>query len=122
MRQSMMRDLAKKGEYNVIQQMLGFLLFHQGDALDVFNSGEGFVARNGEKAYVMFHRLLFGHDVLVTGKGLMSFNLFSLMFEQQGLAGVLQVARHLIATTMSKQGLPVPGSSYLDIDCEDGKP
>ena len=112
----------KKGEYSVIQQMLGFLLFHQGDALDVFKSGEGFVARNGEKAYVMFHRLLFGHDVLATGKGLMPFNPFALMFEQQGLAGVLQAARHLIADTMSKQGLPVPGSSYFDIDREDGKP
>ena len=112
----------KKGEYNVIQQMLGSLLFHQGDALDVFKSGEGFVARNGEKAYVMFHRLLFGHDVLATGKGLMPFNPFALMFEQQGLAGVLQAARHLIADTMSKQGLPVPGSSYFDIDREDGKP
>ena len=71
---------------------------------------------------MLFHRLLFGHDVLATGKGLIPFNPFTLMFEQQGLAGVLQAARHLIADTMSKQGLPVPGSSFFDIDREDGNP
>lgn len=44
------------GDCGVVQQMLGSLLFHKGDALDVYAPEEGFIARNGERAYVMFHR------------------------------------------------------------------
>lgn len=112
----------KAGNYDIIQQMLGSLLFHKGDALDVYASGEGFIGRNGETAYVMFHRLLFGHDILAFGKGIMPHNPFALMCEQNGLTGILQTVRHLLADTMSAQGLPVPGSSYLDCEREGGKP
>ena len=49
-------------------------------------------------------------------------NPFKLMVDQKGIMGVLQVLRHLIADTMSKQGLPMPGSSFLDYHkTEDGK-
>lgn len=96
------------GDCGVVQQMLGSLLFHKEDALDVYAPEEGFIARNGERAYVMFHRLLFGHDVLATGRGLMPYNPFELMYQQKGLMGIVQAVRHLLADTMSKQGLPVP--------------
>lgn len=112
----------KPGDYGVVQRMLGALLYHKGDALDVYSPGEGFVGRNGERAYVMFHRLLFGHDVLAFGKGIMPHNPFALMYEQRGLMGILQTVRHLVADTMSQQGLPVPGSSLLDTERENGKP
>lgn len=112
----------KPGDYDVIQRMLGALLYHKGDALDVYSPGEGFVGRNGERSYVMFHRLLFGHDVLAFGKGIMPYNPFALMYEQRGLMGILQAVRHLVADTMSLQGLPMPGSSLLDTERENGKP
>ncbi|WP_455139834.1 hypothetical protein [Thermophilibacter sp.] len=112
----------KPGDYDVVQRMLGALLYHKGDALDVYSPGEGFVGRNGERAYVMFHRLLFGHDVLAFGKGIMPHNPFALMYEQRGLMGILQAVRHLVADTMSLQGLPMPGSSLLDTERENGKP
>lgn len=110
------------GDCGVVQQMLGSLLFHKGDALDVYAPEEGFIARNGERTYVMFHRLLFGHDVLATGRGLMPYNPFELMYQQKGLMGIVQAVRHLLADTMSKQGLPVPGSSHLDTEREGGGP
>lgn len=112
----------RPGDYGVVQRMLGALLYHKGDALDVYSSGGGFVGRNGERAYVMFHRLLFGHDVLAFGKGVMPHNPFALMYNQKGLAGILQTVRHLVADTMSTQGLPLPGSSLLDTERENGKP
>lgn len=36
------------------------------------------------------------------------------MFKQRGISGILQAVRHLLADTMSKQGLPFPGSSFMD--------
>lgn len=112
----------KSGDYDTLQQMLGLLLSHKGDAMDIYKPGEGFIARNGERAYVMFHRLLFGHDILAVGRGIMPHNPFSLMYEQKGLMGIAQAIRHLIADTASKQGLPLPGSSYLDCETDSGKP
>ncbi len=104
------------GQYDAVQGMLGSLLFHKGDSLDWP------IGRNGERTYVMFHRLLFGHDILATGKSLRPHNPFALMYQQSGLMGVAQAARHLIADTMSKQGLPVPGGSYLDTERDGGRP
>ena len=43
------------------------------------------------------------------------------MFEQQGLSGILQAVQHLLADTTSKQGLPLPGSSFLDVVDENNK-
>ena len=94
------------GDCGVVQQMLGSLLFHKGDALDVYAPEEGFIARNGERAYVMFHRLLFGHDVLATGRGLMPYNPFELMYQQKGLMGIVQAVRHLLAARCPSKGCP----------------
>lgn len=93
-----------------IQNILGTILHHQGDAMDRYESP------NGDKYYVLFHRLLSGHDILATRGGFTSDNPFSLMINQYGMAGILQAVRHLIADTFSKQGLPLPSSSYFDTD------
>ena len=106
----------KAGQYDAVQGVLGSLLYHKGDSLDWP------IGRNGERTYVMFHRLLFGHDILATGESLRPHNPFALMYQQSGLMGVAQAARHIIADTMSKQGLPLPGSSYLDTERDGGRP
>ncbi len=86
--------------------------------------GDNFKARDRQNAYAIFHRLLGGHDIYATGKTLAPHNPFAMMIEQEGsvLAGVLQATRHLLADTFSKQGLPIPFSSYLDTATEDGRP
>ena len=117
----------KTGKYDFVQKLLGKAFYHKGDALDVFAPGEGFVGRNGEAAFIAFHRLLFGHDPLAIAIGkdkpFMPVNPFEIMFNQQkGMKGILQAVRHLVADTMSKQGLPLPGSSFLDTEIlDDGR-
>lgn len=97
------------GDYDWFQIMLGKLLHHKRDIMDQVDGS--FINRAGENAYGIFHRLLWGHDILSTGKD----NPFCLMNKQSGgLRGILQVVRHLVADTFSCQGLPVPGSSHLD--------
>ena len=103
------------GEYDKFQSFLGDKLSHHGDYIDMIE--RPFKNRNGGNAYCIFHRLLWGHDVLSIGED----NPFVLMFNQQGMAGILQAVRHLLADTASKQGLPLPGSSYLDIVDENNK-
>ena len=99
-----------------LQEFLGNLLHHKGDAIDRV-AGSCCKNRGGDNAYGLFHRLLWGHDVLSFGED----NPFYLMFQQKGVAGILQALRHLTADTMSSQGLPMPGSSWLDYTTEDGK-
>ncbi len=106
------------GEYSTLQEFLGKLLYHKGDAIDKIPGEKTYLNRELDNAYGLFHRLLWGHDLLDFGED----NPFKLMVNQKGLMGVLQVLRHLIADTMSKQGLPMPGSSFLDYHkTEDGK-
>lgn len=102
------------GEYDTLQSQLGKLLFHKGDHIDMIE--RPFKNRRGTNAYGAFHRLLWGHDILSIHKD----NPFVLMVNQKGLAGILQAFQHLLADTMSKQGLPLPGSSYLDFEKENG--
>lgn len=99
-----------------LQRLLGKLLHHHGDSIDQV-AGECFKNRDGTNADCIFHRLLWGHDVL-SFKG---DNPFCLMFQQKGVAGILQALRHLTADTMSKQGLPFPGSSLFDYTKSDGR-
>ena len=101
------------GEYDKFQLLMGKLLHHKGDSIDTMQR------RDGSSTYVMFHRLLWGHDPFSGGAD----NPFRLMIAQEGskVRGILQALRHLIADTMSKQGLPLPGSSVLDYVTEDGK-
>lgn len=98
-----------------LQKILGKLLHHKGDLIDQVDGK--FITRGGDNAYGLFHRLLWGHDVL-SFKG---DNPFFLMFQQKGVKGILQALRHLTADTMSSQGLPFPGSSLLDYTKDDGK-
>lgn len=97
------------GEYDRLQTFLGNLLHHEGDHIDIIE--RPFKDRNGGNAYCIFHRLLWGHDIL----SIKGDNPFVLMFQQQGMSGILQAVRHLLADTTSKQGLPMPGSSFLDV-------
>lgn len=99
----------QRGDFTFFQQFLGGILKHKGDNIDLFQT------RRSSNTNGLFHRLLWGHDILSIGKD----NPFYLMKKQKGWFGVIQALRHLIADTMSKQGLPAPGSSFLDfIDTE----
>lgn len=103
------------GDYDRFQSFLGDALRHRGDHIDAIEMP--FKNRNGGNAYCVFHRLLWGHDIL----SIKDDNPFVLMFEQQGLSGILQAVQHLLADTASKQGLPLPGSSFLDVVDENNK-
>ena len=103
------------GDHDVFQAFLGTKLHHEGDYIDAIE--HPFKNRRGENAYCLFHRLLWGHDILSFGED----NPFRLMFKQKGLGGILQAVRHLIADTASKQGLPLPGSSHFDFVDDRGK-
>lgn len=103
------------GEYDRFQTFLGKLLHHEGDHIDMVE--RPFKNRNGGIAYCLFHRLLWGHDILSIGED----NPFALMYNQKGFTGILQAVRHLLADTASKQGLPLPGSSFLDVVDESNK-
>jgi len=103
------------GNYDIFQSFLGDKLFHKGDQIDSIEFP--FKNRNDTNAYAIFHRLLWGHDIFSIGKD----NPFYLMFKQNGLSGIFQAVRHLLADTASRQGLPLPGSSFLDMVNEDNK-
>ena len=103
------------GEFDKFQAFLGKSLHHEGDHIDMIS--RPFKNRNGDNAYPIFHRLLWGHDILSVGKD----NPFALMYNQKGLSGILQAVQHLLADTASKQGLPLPGSSFFDIIDENDK-
>lgn len=103
------------GDYDRFQSFLGNALHHKGDHIDAIELP--FKNRNGNNAYALFHRLLWGHDIFSVGDD----NPFFLMINQQGLSGILQAVRHLLADTMSKQGLPLPGSSFFDVVEGNGK-
>ena len=97
------------GDYDRFQNMLGKLFHHKNDTIDQIDGH--FINREGENAYAIFHRLFWGHDIFSISID----NPFYLMIKQNGcLSGILQVVRHLLADTMSRQGLPVQGSSFLD--------
>lgn len=98
-----------------LQKVLGKLLHHKGDTIDQVDAT--FITRGGDNAYGLFHRLLWGHDIL-SFKG---DNPFYLMVKQTGVRGILQALRHLTADTMSSQGLPIPGSSLLDYTKDNGR-
>lgn len=98
-----------------LQSFLGSMLHHQGDSMDQIDGQ--FINRAGDPAYGLYHRLLWGHDPLDFGVD----NPYRLMFRQRGIFGILQATRHLIADTMSKQGLPLPGSSHLDFRNDNGR-
>lgn len=97
------------------KRLIEKLLHHAGDEID---KGGKYITRNGDGAALSFHRLFFGHDILsVKGD-----NPIFLLISQYGLLkGPLQVVRHLLADTLSKQGLPLPGHSFLDFTKSNGR-
>ncbi|MBQ8228660.1 MAG: hypothetical protein IJZ88_06570 [Clostridia bacterium] len=103
------------GDYDKFQSFLGDMLHHEGDHIDAIEMP--FKNRNGDNAYCIFHRLLWGHDILSNKED----NPFLLMFNQKGLNGIFQAVRHLLADTASKQGLPLPGSSFFDLIDDNNK-
>ena len=100
-------------KYDKFQILMGKLLQHKGDHIDKM------IKRDGSPTHITFHRLFWGHDILSCGED----NPFRLMINQKGskLEGIIQALRHLIADTMSKQGLPAPGSSNFDYINDSGK-
>lgn len=91
------------------------LLYHAGDEID---KGGNYITRKGDKPEFGFHRLFFGHDIL----SIKGDNPLMLMIEQYGIVkGITQLLRHLIADTFSKQGLPLPGHSFLDYTKTNGR-
>ncbi len=98
----------KNGEYDTLQVFLGKKFHHKGDNIDMIE--RPFKTRNGTNSDPLFHRLLWGHDIFSNKND----NPFALMFKSSGYKGIIQALRHLLGDTCSKQGLPIPGSSYLD--------
>lgn len=113
---------APKGNEDIVSKIIKFLFGHVNtnmDTMPVGNNGmRKFVSRLGGNPAGP-HRIFWGHDILSAGKD----NPFLLMIEQEGglFKGLLAAIRHLTADTFSKQGLPVPGTSYFDYSLEDGK-
>ncbi len=98
---------------NSVEKFLGKMLEHKGSYMDkpLGVDPHKYINRQGETANGFFHRLLYGHDILSPS----SDNPFFLGIKQYGpFLGVVNTIRHLIADTMSKQGLPIPGHSLLD--------
>lgn len=105
---------------NQVQTLLGNLLRHNGDNIDVAvltDGNKSFLNRGGNPSGPFMHRLLRGHDPL----SIQGDNPFQLLCSQYGFTkGVTQVLRHLIADTFSKEGLPIPGHSNFDFKRSDG--
>lgn len=119
---------------NPVIQALGNVLHHSGDWMDKVPTNR--VNKSGKplKAYVNRatqmasgqenvwdavnkptssgpHRIFWGHDIFSCHED----NPFALLIRQYGVGrGVLQALRHLTADTCSRQGLPLPFSSYFD--------
>ena len=55
----------QKGDFSFFQEFLGDILKHKGDFID--KADKTFKNRFGKNAYGLFHRLLWGHDILAMG-------------------------------------------------------
>lgn len=110
----------------IFEKVVKFLFGHKGDYIDsvpVNDAGKTarkFVtrtAKNDGNLYIMSdgrtgpHRIFWGHDIFSFKKD----NPFYIMQKQlPGLQGILQAIKHLTADTFSRQGLPIPTSSWFD--------
>lgn len=115
-----------KSTDDTFERIVKFLFGHKGDYIDsvpVDDAGKTarkFVTRTAKKdgnLYIMSdgrtgpHRIFWGHDIFSLEKD----NPFYIMQKQlPGLQGILQAIKHLTADTFSKQGLPIPTSSWFD--------
>jgi hypothetical protein len=104
-------DIHTDASSNNPTTLLGKLLHHKGDNIDV-------TTRNGETWAPYLHRLYGGHDIFAFNKD----NPFYILVKQYGLPkGILQAVRHLLADPFSKNGGVLPFSSYLDFINEKGE-
>ena len=92
------------------KELLGRMLKHKGDHMDIGLGQTKFTDRAGNLPGGP-HRIMWGHDIFSFDKD----NPFYLLINQYGFGrGLHQAIKHLIADTCSAQGLPLPGSSWLD--------
>lgn len=122
-----------KSNDDTFTKIIKFLFGHNGDYIDSVPVDEAgktarkFVTRTAKKvgnSYIMCdgrtgpHRIFWGHDIFSFGKD----NPFYIMQKQMpGLKGIIQTIKHLTADTFSKQGLPIPTSSWFDYSYTDKK-
>lgn len=117
---------APKNSDGVSEKIIKFLIGHHGDYIDSVpvedenGVARKFVTRQAQKegnAYILNgsrtgpHRIFWGHDIFSLSKD----NPFLIMQKQvPGIKGIVQVFKHLTADMFSKQGLPIPTSSWWD--------
>lgn len=115
-----------KASDDKVSKLIKVLLGHNKDYMDSVPVIEGqeinrkYATRLAEEAgnaYILNggtsgpHRIFWGHDILSFHKD----NPFFLMQKQYpGVKGVIQAIKHLTADTFSKQGLPIPTTSWWD--------
>lgn len=115
-----------KSDDDVGKRIIKFFMGHHGDYIDsvpvesIDGTARKFVTRQAKEegnAYIMNgtrtgpHRIFWGHDVFSLNKD----NPFLIMQKQlPGVKGIVQVLKHLTADMFSKQGLPIPTSSWWD--------
>ena len=107
----------------VFNKIIKALLGHYQTDMDTLPIGpdgkRGFPTRTAGAGRSGPHRIFWGHDIL----SLKNDNPFALMIKQTGSIskGILAALKHLTADTFSKQGLPIPTSSWWDYSYNDGK-
>ena len=117
---------APKAGDDISKKIIKFLMGHHGDYIDsvpvedINGTARKFVTRQAQESgntYIMNgsstgpHRIFWGHDLLSLSKD----NPFLIMQKQlPGIKGIVQVFKHLTADMFSKQGLPIPTSSWWD--------
>lgn len=117
---------ASKAGDDIGKKIIKFLMGHHGDYIDsvpvrdIDGTARKFVTRQAKEAgntYIMKgsrtgpHRIFWGHDIFSFSKD----NPFLIMQKQlPGIKGIVQVFKHLTADMFSKQGLPMPTSSWWD--------
>lgn len=97
--------------------LFGKILHHTGDYMDKVPvpAEDGtiikkYINRFGGKTPGP-HRIYWGHDIFSFKKD----NPFYVLINEYGvLKGIFQALRHLVADTLSNQGLPIPFSSFFD--------
>ena len=113
---------AKEGD-NLFEEMIKLLLGHYKTNIDTLPNGPDgrrtFPTRVPNAKRTGPHRIFWGHDIFSTKKD----NPFLLMIEQTGSVsgGIIAALKHLTADTFSKQGLPIPTSSWWDYTYDDGE-
>lgn len=113
----------QKKSDKVFEKIIKKLLGHYQTNIDTLPIGPDgkriFPTRHADAGRSGPHRIFWGHDILSFKKD----NPFVLMIKQTGSVpqGVLSALKHLTADTFSKQGLPIPTSSWWDYSYNNGK-